>query len=1015
MARSDSNDAEVRAFARELAAASTPSVVGRVRQRASASALAMGWATRQPDFKTHLFRFVDVVPACTGPDDVAAHLREELDRPTSPRSVRWGLRLADEVPGGDRLAAAVAKAGIRQMASQFIIGESPADTVPRVGARWSDGLASTVDLLGEKTLTTTDADAYAARVAAMLDALAAAAPSWPEQPVLERDPFGAVPRVNLSVKPTALAPHMHVLTEAAGVAEALDRLAPILDRAKAVGATVHLDAEHDETKDATHALLRAIGDRWPDGPALGCVVQAYRHDALDDAKAVVAWSAAALSTPLQVRLVKGAYWDAETIAARANGWPNPLFEDKAGSDACYERCAEVLAQGAADGAVRPAFASHNLRSIAAAVVACRRLGLGDDAFEVQVLHGMAEALHGGLRDLGLRTRVYSPVGELIPGMGYLVRRLLENTANESFVRQRVDRGADLEAAIAAPDPAPPRSDRTVAIGEGQAGSPAGSQDDHDEEDAVTSTFHNEPLAEVRREPVRQRLRAAVDAVERKLGFDVPVLIDGRSRPTGEQLASVDPGRTERTVAVQSLAPPDLATEAVAVGVGALADWGRRSMGERADVLDRAADRLRAGKDELAALIAIEAGKPIAEADADVGEAIDFWRFYAASARHMGGDAGAALAQVPGERNDLFWRPRGVTVVISPWNFPLAIPAGMAGAALVTGNPVVLKPAEQTPGVALRMVEALHAAGVPPAALALLPGRGEEIGPVLVEHPDVATIAFTGSRAVGLDLVRRAAATPDGQRLVKRVSAEMGGKNAVIVDGDADLDVAVPAIVAGAFGYAGQKCSATSRVLVPESLLDRLVARLAGAVEVVTIGHPTDPGVMVGPLIDADALERVERYQAIAAEEGDVVVRRTDLPDGGWYAGPTVVVVRDRHARVATEEVFGPVLAVVPVADFDEAIEAANESDYALTAGLFSRTPSHVEAFGARVAAGNLYVNRGTTGAMVARQPFGGHKLSGSGAKAGGPGYLEQFATPVVVTENTQRQGFAPDLVSGGPG
>jgi RHH-type proline utilization regulon transcriptional repressor/proline dehydrogenase/delta 1-pyrroline-5-carboxylate dehydrogenase len=523
---------------------------------------------------------------------------------------------------------------------------------------------------------------------------------------------------------------------------------------------------------------------------------------------------------------------------------------------------------------------------------------------------------------------------------------------------------------------------------------------------VTATFRNEPAAEVRRAPVRRRLDIAVRDVERGLGFDVPVLIGGSARATPDRLESVDPGRIERVVAVQSLATPDQAVEAVAAARGSLADWGARPMDERAAILDRAADLLVADKDALAALIAIEAGKPIAEADGDVGEAVDFWRYYAAQARRLDE---RVLAQVPGEHNDLRWRARGVTAVISPWNFPLAIPAGMTGAALVTGNPVVLKPAEQTPGVALRLVEALHRAGVPVDALALLPGLGEVVGPVLVEHPDVAMIAFTGSRAVGLDIVRRAAEVRDGQRVVKRVSAEMGGKNPVIVDTDADLDVAVPAIVASAFGYAGQKCSAASRVLVPEAGLDRFVDRLVGAVRAITIGRPTDPGVVTGPLIDADSHERVARYHSIAAEEGEVVVSRDDVPEGGWYAGPTVAVVRDPHARVATEEIFGPVLAVVPVADFDAALAVANDSDYALTAGIFTRTPSHIDAAARRLDAGNIYVNRGTTGAMVARQPFGGHKLSGSGAKTGGPGYLEQFATPVVVTENTQRQGFAPDL------
>ena len=368
MVEGSDRERQIRVFAERLAAASTPSVQQRARDRMSANAVAMAWATRRPDFKTHLFRFVDVVPACRSAADVARHLREELDRPSSPRAVRAGLALAQRTPGGDAVAAAVARTGIRQMARRFIIGADLDEVVDEIGRRWADGLASTVDLLGEKTLTDADADGYARRVSATLDALVAAARSWPARPVLEQDPFGPIGRVNLSVKPTALAPHLRAVTEARGVAEAVERLGSILDRARHAGATVHLDAEHDETKDATQALLREIGRRWPDGPALGCVIQAYRHDAAGDLAALIDWSAATLDTPLQIRLVKGAYWDAETISARAHGWDNPLFEAKTASDANYELCAEDLAVGAAQGAVRPAFASHNLRSIAAAVV-----------------------------------------------------------------------------------------------------------------------------------------------------------------------------------------------------------------------------------------------------------------------------------------------------------------------------------------------------------------------------------------------------------------------------------------------------------------------------------------------------------------------------------------------------------------------------------------------------------------------------------------------------------------------
>jgi RHH-type proline utilization regulon transcriptional repressor/proline dehydrogenase/delta 1-pyrroline-5-carboxylate dehydrogenase len=333
---------------------------------------------------------------------------------------------------------------------------------------------------------------------------------------------------------------------------------------------------------------------------------------------------------------------------------------------------------------------------------------------------------------------------------------------------------------------------------------------------------------------------------------------------------------------------------------------------------------------------------------------------------------------------------------------------MIAAALVTGNAVLFKPAEQTPGVAYRLVQILHEAGVPPGVLAFLPGIGEEVGAHLVGHPAIATIVFTGSRDVGLEIAREAARHRPGQRHVKRVIAEMGGKNPIIVDTDADLDVAVPAIVASAFAYAGQKCSAASRVIAVGPILDELLARLAGATAVVPVGHPERLGTLCGPLIDADAYERVQRYRALAHREGIVIHEDDDVPTDGWYVGPSIVVADSPDAAVATDEIFGPLLTVLRADDFDAAIGMANRTDYALTAGVFSRTPSHLKAAADRLRAGNVYLNRGVTGALVGRQPFGGYGLSGVGSKAGGPDYLLQFVEPHVVTENTVRQGFAPD-------
>jgi len=350
-------------------------------------------------------------------------------------------------------------------------------------------------------------------------------------------------------------------------------------------------------------------------------------------------------------------------------------------------------------------------------------------------------------------------------------------------------------------------------------------------------------------------------------------------------------------------------------------------------------------------------------------------------------------------------PRGVTAVIAPWNFPVAIPMGMTAAALVTGNTAVLKPAEQSPACGAIVVRALReGGGVPPDALALLPGEGDA-GAALVKHPAVALIAFTGSAPVGLEILRAAGETPELQRHLKRVVAEMGGKNCVLVDADADLDDAVPAIVQSAFGYAGQKCSAASRVIVHHAIHDALVERLAGAVAVLEVGQADDFASDVPPVIEREAQERVDRYAQIATRDGRLAAQAGPVPGDGWFCPPTLAADVDPASPVLREEVFGPLLTVEPVADLDEGVARVDELRFALTGGLFSRNPRSVEEIAARLPVGNLYVNRAITGAMVARQPFGGNRISGTGTKAGGPDYLLSFVEPRVVTENTMRHGL----------
>ena len=517
-------------------------------------------------------------------------------------------------------------------------------------------------------------------------------------------------------------------------------------------------------------------------------------------------------------------------------------------------------------------------------------------------------------------------------------------------------------------------------------------------------FANEPTLELRRSPARESLLGALRELEPRLPLSVPVLIgDGERRPAdGKRFESTDPGRPDRVVALAAEAGAKDAAAAVEAAREAFPGWRDLGAGRRAEILTRAAGILRERRLELAALQVRECAKPWGEADADVCEAIDFLEYYARAAVEL--ERGPELLQAPGERNTMRWEARGVVAVISPWNFPLAIPTGMVAAGLATGNAVVLKPAEQSPASALMLVRALREAGVPDGAIALLPGFGEA-GAALVRHPGVHTIAFTGSGAVGLEIVRAAAETPEGQHHVKRVIAEMGGKNAVIVDSDADLDEAVPAIVRSAFVYAGQKCSAAARVLAHERVADTLVERLAGATSVLRVGQADTFGIDVPPVIDEESRDRVEGYAARAARDGRIAARTEEVPREGWFCAPTVAADLRPDSPVLREEVFGPLLAVEAVSSVAAACDALDASPFALTGGLFSRDPRTIEEVQRRSPVGNLYVNRHITGAMVGRQPFGGNRRSGVGFKAGGPGYLLQFVEPRVVTENTMRHGL----------
>jgi RHH-type transcriptional regulator, proline utilization regulon repressor / proline dehydrogenase / delta 1-pyrroline-5-carboxylate dehydrogenase len=427
---------------------------------------------------------------------------------------------------------------------------------------------------------------------------------------------------------------------------------------------------------------------------------------------------------------------------------------------------------------------------------------------------------------------------------------------------------------------------------------------------------------------------------------------------------------------------------------------------RAQLLERVAAIMERRRFELSAVEVFEVGKAWEEADGDIRDAMDFCLFYAQQMRILGRPQ--LTQHVLGEESYQHYWPRGVALVIAPWNFPIAILTGMVSAAIVTGNTVIMKPAEPSSITGALLMEMFEEAGVPPGVLNYLPGHGSVIGQHLVDHPEVVMIAFTGSREVGLRIWESAGKTRPGQRELKRVVCEMGGKNAIIVDSDADLDETIVDSIYSAFGYQGQKCSALSRLIVLEENYDRVMERLLAAAASLRVGNPENPGITVGPVIDERAYRRILEMIEIGKKEATLAYQAKDVPNDGYFIPPTIFTDVKPNARIAREEIFGPVLSVIKVRDLDEALEVANGTDYALTAGFFSRSPANIERIKAGLVAGNVYINRSCTGAVVGRHPFGGFKMSGGGTKAGGGDYLLQFLIPRIVTENIMRHGFAPE-------
>ncbi|MDH4184101.1 MAG: proline dehydrogenase family protein, partial [Nitrospinota bacterium] len=924
------------------------------------------WLSSDQEIKSRAMRFIDVFPSLKTHRQIASHIGEymPLESHRIPGYLRLGqaaVRSAMLTPGAASLATRLV---INKVARWFIAGATLEEAAAVMDKLHAQSMSCTMDLLGEATLSDREADLYAQRYVSLINHLSAAArPGWPA--------------VNVSVKLSALSPHFDPGAPEESSRVVRERLRLIFRVAQAHGAWVNLDMENFALRDLTLKVFMELleEEEFQGYTKAGIVAQAYLKDAEESLDRLLGW-VKEKNRNISVRLVKGAYWEQEMVWARQKGWPTPALEVKAHTDAAFERMAGTLLENHAH--VVTAVASHNIRSIARAVAIYQSMDIPKDRFEVQMLHGMAGEVRQALAQMGIAVRIYTPFGEFLPGMAYLVRRILENSSNESFLRQSFIEETPMETLLADPAqagaPARPEAAPSAAV----------------EETGVIFVNEPEPMFHLPKE--RDQMDQALEAVEKDLGRRYKIIIGGQAIPSAQTFLSVDPGEPETVVGEVCQADGAQAAEAMDSAAEAFQRWGGLPVERRMDILRRAADIIQGRKHELAAWQIIEVGKNRREAMADVNEAIDLIRYYAHCAEKL--FKPRKTEDLLGETNILRLVPRGPGVVIAPWNFPLAILAGMTCSALAAGNTVVIKPSSLSPVTAALFTGILLEAGAPDGVVNYLPGPGGALGPALLEHPATSFVCFTGSYETGAWLVRAAGAEAPGSDGFVKVIAEMGGKNAIIVDNTADLDAAVGGVIQSAFGFGGQKCSACSRVIVLDGVYEELAGRVVDAAASLRVRQAWDPSADFGPLIEKAAVEKTAKYVEIGARDAKTLLAPATAPDGGYFAMPAIFGDTPPFSRLARDEIFGPVLCLIRVRSLDEALTVANGAQYALTGGIYSRTPSAIRKVIESLRVGNMYINRGITGAVVRRQPFGGFKRSGLGsAKAGGEDLVRELALP----------------------
>jgi RHH-type transcriptional regulator, proline utilization regulon repressor / proline dehydrogenase / delta 1-pyrroline-5-carboxylate dehydrogenase len=869
---------------------------------------------------------------------------------------------------------------MRVMGNHFVLGQTIDEALKRAGTAKGRIYRYSFDMLGEGARTAEDARRYYESYAASIDAIGRSAGNEP------------LPnRPGISVKLSALHPRYEAVSRERVMRELVPLVIALAQKAKAYYLNFTIDAEEADRLELSLQVIEAVlADPSLAGwSGFGLAVQGYqkRAGAVIDA---VAAMAERYDRRMMVRLVKGAYWDTEVKRAQERGLDDyPVFTRKAMTDLNYMACAEKLL--ALRPRIYPQFATHNALTVASII---ERAG-GPDGYEFQRLHGMGEALYGRLLEdePGLACRAYAPVGGHRDLLAYLVRRLLENGANSSFVSVAADPSVPVESLLKRP--------ADIIVSPDRARHP---------KLPLPRDLYGTERSNSR--GVEFGHQASLDALVAEIGqaagrvFAAAPLIDGKPA-SGQARTVVSPIDGTTAVGRVTEALPETADRAMAAARAGFPAWSRTEAEIRAAALMRAADLLEERRGALLHLLQVEAGKTLDDALSEVREAVDFCRYYAVQGKALFGP-GEPMPGPTGESNVLRLRGRGVFVAISPWNFPLAIFLGQVTAALMAGNTVVAKPAEQTPLIADLAVRILHEAGIPKTALHLVPGDGR-VGARLVEHRDVAGVVFTGSTEVAR-IINRTLAAKDAA--IVPLIAETGGINAMVVDATALPEQVADDVVTSAFRSAGQRCSALRLLCVQEDVADRMIEMIAGSARELKLADPRDVSTHIGPVIDPEAKQKLQGH-VDAMKRAAKVHHAGEAPATGTYLAPHIFELNRPHDLA--EEVFGPVLHVVRYkADrLGDVLEAVEASGYGLTLGVHSRIDATVEQVIERLSVGNVYVNRNMIGAVVGVQPFGGHGLSGTGPKAGGPHYLLRFATEQTVTINTAAAGGNANLIAMG--